>query len=57
MYLYWRIQQDLSCLGEVIRFIDPSFIRCHKIWRKRNMAGLALAEDYEPKEFLWTYLN
>ena len=25
MYVYWRIQQDLNCLGEMIVFHDPSF--------------------------------
>lgn len=52
MYLYWRVQQDLNCLGEVIRFVDPSFIRCHKQWLKRNVAGIALAEGIELEEFL-----
>jgi len=43
MYLYWRVQQDLSCLGEVITFHDPRFIRCFRQWIARNAAGLALA--------------
>jgi hypothetical protein len=47
MYLYWRIQQDLSFLGEIIQFHDPSFIRCHKQWLRRNAAGIALAEELE----------
>jgi hypothetical protein len=45
MHIYWRIQQDLSCLGEFIQFHDPSFIRCQRQWIKRNASGIALAES------------
>jgi len=44
MYIYWRVQQDLSCLGEVIQFHNPSFIRNHREWIKRNATGIAIAE-------------
>ena len=57
MYFYWRVQQDLDCLGEVIRFIDPSFIRCHKNWIRRNKAGIAFAEGIELEELLQPALN
>ena len=44
MYLYWRVQQDLSCLGEIIRFHDPALIRSMQIWVRKNIGGLAMAE-------------
>ena len=43
MYLYWRVQNDLDCLGEVIHFNDPGLIRCLRLWVRKNMAGLAMA--------------
>ena len=50
MYLYWRVQQDLYCLGETITFHDPRFIRCFQKWVRRNIAGLRLAEDFDPDQ-------
>ena len=44
MYLYWRVQQDLHCLGEVIHFHDPALIRSLKMWMRKNFAGIAMAE-------------
>ncbi|MDY6903546.1 MAG: hypothetical protein SWH61_02565 [Thermodesulfobacteriota bacterium] len=44
MHLYWRIQQDLSCLKEVIQFHDPSLIREMRRWVQQHFAGLLLAE-------------
>ena len=44
MQLYWRIQQDLSCLGETIGFTHPGFKRCYLLWIRKNAVGLALAE-------------
>jgi hypothetical protein len=57
MYLYWRIQQDLNCLGEVIRFHDPRFARCHRQWRRRNAGGIALAEGSHSFEWPRPSLN
>ena len=57
MYLYWRIQQDLNCLGETIYFHDPGLIRCQKEWVRRNIAGICLAEDVELTEFIKPNLN
>jgi hypothetical protein len=45
MHIYWRVQQDLSCLGEVIQFHDPRFIRSQRQWIQRNFAGIAMAES------------
>ncbi|MCP4693399.1 MAG: hypothetical protein GY859_35495 [Desulfobacterales bacterium] len=46
MYLYWRVQQDLNCLGETIMFHEPCFIRSMKEWVKKNAGGLSLTEDF-----------
>lgn len=45
MQIYWRVQQDLNCLGEIIVFHDPSLLRSLRTWIRRNYTGLALAED------------
>ncbi len=44
MYLYWRINNDLNCIGESITFHNPVFIRCYHQWIKENAYALALAE-------------
>ncbi len=46
MYLYWRIQQDLNCLGEFLIFRDPSFNRSFLQWMRKNAAGIAWAEEW-----------
>ncbi len=48
MYLYWRVQNDLDCMGEVIHFHDPGLIRCLQIWVRKNISGLAIAADHYP---------
>lgn len=48
MYLYWRVQNDLDCMGEVIHFHDPGLIRCLRIWVRKNISGLAIANDHYP---------
>lgn len=45
MHLYWRIQNDLACMGEVIHFHDPGLIRCLRLWVRKNITGLVIAED------------
>lgn len=57
MYFYWRIQQDLSCLGEFLIFRDPSFNRCFRQWLQKNAAGLAWAEDWGPSGVDRCHLN
>ena len=57
MHLYWRIQQDLNCLGETIQFHDPGLIRSYKEWVQRNIAGIILAEDIEFEAFIKPRLN
>lgn len=57
MYLYWRVQQDLNCLGESITFHDPRFARSFKNWVRRNIAGLRLAENTDPVKTLRPSMN
>lgn len=45
MYLYWRIQQDLNCLGELLQFHDPALRNAMYNWAKRNFNRMALAES------------
>jgi len=45
MFFYWRIQQDLNCMGEFLIFRDPSLSRCWRVWMRRNAAAIALAES------------
>ncbi|MGD9210348.1 MAG: hypothetical protein PVI90_06205, partial [Desulfobacteraceae bacterium] len=44
MYIYWRVQQDLNELGNILIFHNPSLVRQYKQWVKKNAAGIALAE-------------
>jgi len=57
MYFYWRVQQDLSCLGEMIIFHEPCFIRSLRHWMRINATGIALAEDFSLKELFRPSLN
>lgn len=57
MHLYWRIQQDLCCLGETIGFIHPAFSRCYLLWVRRNAAGIALAEGLALETLMRPSLN
>ena len=57
MFVYWRVQQDLLCLGEVIQFHDPSFIREIQKWIRRNIAGISLAHGYKADGWIPPSLN
>ncbi|MFZ5571114.1 MAG: hypothetical protein ACOZF0_11955 [Thermodesulfobacteriota bacterium] len=57
MYFYWRVQQDLGCLGEVIYFHDPALIRSLREWVRKNLAGLTLAEGFSQGDCLLGLLN
>ncbi len=57
MYLYWRVQNDLDCLGEVIHFNDPGLIRCLRSWMRKNMAGLIMAAELYPYDTLYVSRN
>jgi hypothetical protein len=57
MHLYWRIQQDLNCMGELIVFHDPCFIRRFRQWARKNAAGLAVAEGFSLEDLVRPSLN
>lgn len=57
MHLYWWIQNDLDCLGEVIQFTDPVLIRSMRQWVRKNMAALVMAEDFFSCEAFDVNLN
>ena len=52
MYIYWRVQQDLSEMGNTIIFHQPNLIWAFKKWCKKNAAGLTVAEDLSPEGIL-----
>jgi hypothetical protein len=52
MYIYWRVQQDLNEMGNIIIFHHAGIIRELKKWVSKNSAGLALAEDLTPYEYI-----
>lgn len=49
MYLYWRIQKDLDCLGEDLILHHPGFTRSFRQWVHKNAEALALAEGFLEK--------
>jgi len=57
MHFYWRVQQDLNCLGETIVFHDPGFIRRFRQWVRKNAVGLAAAEGFSLDDLLRPCLN
>ena len=57
MHLYWRIQQDLSCLGEIIHFHDPSLLRWYQQWLHRNAVCIAQAEGFRIGAWLQPNMN
>ena len=57
MFFYWRIQQDLNCMGEYLIFRDPSLSRCWRAWMQRNAGGIVLAEDWGADRKSKAHLN
>ncbi len=57
MYLYWRVQHDLSCLGEMIVFHEPCFIRSLRQWVRKNATGIAQAEVFSLAELVRPSMN
>jgi hypothetical protein len=47
MHIYWRIQNELSTMGEFLIFLDPSLNRSFRDWIKRNLSGLSWTEDWD----------
>lgn len=52
MYIYWRVQQDLNEIGSVIIFHHTGMIRELKKWVSKNSAGLAMAENLTPYDYV-----
>jgi hypothetical protein len=50
MYSYWRINEELKYMGEVIVFHDPSLKRCYMEWVRRKADVLSMLEMEEEKE-------
>lgn len=46
MHIYWRVQQDLTCMGEVLHFHDPALIRSLRHWMRKNFVGLAMVQGH-----------
>ncbi len=57
MHIYWRIQQDLNCLGEVLIFKNPSFIREYTNWAAKKAACLAMLENIDLEKTIEAELN
>lgn len=57
MHLYWRVQQDLNDLGEVINFSDPRLVRSHLGWVCRNIDSLFMAMELDLSELIWPSMN
>jgi hypothetical protein len=57
VYLYWRVQQDLNCLGEALHFHDPALIRSLRRWVRRNLTGLTMAENFLESSTTWFSRN
>lgn len=51
MYLYWRIQQDLSCIGENIQFHDPAIINALHKWVRKNFNRLSMVENLNSNDY------
>ena len=55
MYSYWRINEELKYLGEVLVFHDPSLKRCYEEWvckRAEALAMLEMDDEEKPSPFL-----
>ncbi len=47
MHFYWRIIEELKCLGETWVFNDPSLRRSYTIWIHRNADAVRLFNELE----------
>lgn len=52
MYIYWRVQQELSEIGCILVFHHPGMKRELEKWIVKNAAGLAIAEDLTGKDLI-----
>ena len=50
MHSYWRINEELKYLGEVLEFHDPSLKRCYEEWVCKKAEALSMLDiDFEKK--------
>jgi hypothetical protein len=50
MHTYWRINEELKYLGEVLVFHDPSLKRCYEEWICKKAEALSMLDmDSEKK--------
>jgi hypothetical protein len=50
MHSYWRINEELMYLGEVLVFHDPNLKRCYEEWICKKAEALSMVDtDYERK--------
>ena len=49
MHTYWRINEELKYLGEVLVFHDPSLKRCYEEWvhRKADVLSILGTDDWK----------
>ena len=54
MHLYWRVIEELKCLGEVVYFHDPSLLREYRRWLHKNSDAISMfsGPHYFPKPLL-----
>lgn len=52
MFIYWRVQQDLDELANVLVFHHPNFAREYEKWCRKNAAGLRIAADLGPDNII-----
>lgn len=52
MYIYWRVQQELNEMGNVLVFHHPNMIRELNKWVKKNAGGLAIGEQLAGKDLI-----
>lgn len=57
MYIYWRVQQDLNEIGNVIIFHHSGLIRELSRWVSKNASGLAMSEDMTPHDLIKMSVN
>lgn len=57
MYLYWRVQQDLDCMGEVLHLHDPALKRALRHWVRKHFSALSLIQDPLASDTVWIGRN
>ncbi len=45
MHLYWKVFEELKCLGEFPIILDPSLKRCFLHWMVTHEDSLIIAEE------------